>query len=704
MVFCAAALIAASGVLVYLLSSLLITGLAALFMPLILALAVMAFLLAMTMIGRRGLSFTLAWLCFADGLLAATFAALIVRHLAQGESLFSSPFLVVLLPLMVAVALGGTGFMILQAGGYLQKKETPKDFALRFPEAAAWFDAWHFADKSALKDLEARRIVLARARWLLAAAFVIGAYIATGAGLLVVFLIASCFAAAAYMFTVRSWERAVRTPFYEAAGPALGLAIAERRDNFPLALFRDFHVIPQYLGAETYQFMTGKRGDASYTLCRATLRGRTWKTPNMTVFDGFLVECVYDRAFKSTAKILSARGNGLFAARDRAWMQEQKINLVYSAFAGEFRVYANDQVEARALLTPDVLEKFAALARALPEALSVQALIHGSRLLLAFDMKRDPATASLSTPLGDQGRIRDLAAALVLVQQALDIMALDRAPGMFANEAAPQTAPAARAADTPGIILFPGPAQKAPAPAAQPAARKTMDPVLAKKIRLQVEKAIAPLDNMPFYLHAQSQPRFEPEGAYLEVRAGPDDRDQNFELFFYEGAIEKVRLFVNAFDRPLDIVPSGSKPPLRFPDDAALVNNMYRAVLDDERREFVPFVPTGSPFRLPFDAGRVKLDIPGKTLTLFIDDPHPQGAGGGQAYGVVIPFEIDLEDNGRLCFMLPSAEAGQVGARTAEGAVLPLARAAVDDTLQRIIWQRPVTIAIDGRNYKNPRV
>lgn len=102
---------------------------------------------------------------------------------------------------------------------------------------------------------------------------------------------------------------------------------------------------------------TGKRGASDFMLCEATLTRGSGKN-RTTVFRGQLFRVAFPRRFLGTTVVL----------RESGWLNRfecpkglEKVGLEDPHFEKIFEVFGDDQVEARAILTPVFMEQLVAL-------------------------------------------------------------------------------------------------------------------------------------------------------------------------------------------------------------------------------------------------------------------------------------------------------------------------------------------------------
>lgn len=132
-------------------------------------------------------------------------------------------------------------------------------------------------------------------------------------------------------------------------------------------------------------------------------RGRT-RTRWVTVFRGQCLRFRFHKAFAGRTLVL--RDAGLFNIFGGGRGLEQ-VKLESNVFEQAFQVYSNDQVEARFLLTPDLMQRL----------IELEKVFHGSKLRCAFQDGEllialeggdlfEPG--SLFTPLDNPDRVREL--------------------------------------------------------------------------------------------------------------------------------------------------------------------------------------------------------------------------------------------------------------------------------------------------------
>ena len=132
-------------------------------------------------------------------------------------------------------------------------------------------------------------------------------------------------------------------------------------------------------------------------------RGRT-RTRWVTVFSGQCLRFQFHKAFHGKTLVLRDAGFLNMLRRGRGL---EEVKLESNMFEQAFQVYSNDQVEARYLLTPDLMQRL----------INLEKVFHGSKLrcafqdgelLIALEGGNLFEPGSLFTPLDNPDRVREL--------------------------------------------------------------------------------------------------------------------------------------------------------------------------------------------------------------------------------------------------------------------------------------------------------
>lgn len=152
-------------------------------------------------------------------------------------------------------------------------------------------------------------------------------------------------------------------------------------------------------------------------------RGRT-TTRYVTVFRGLIGRFAVSKSFKGRTLILQDGGlignllGGAFRGRERVLLEDPQ-------FEKMFEVYADDQVEARYLLTPSFMERLVALAKLLGGKLQV-ALVDQTLYLAVNGTRNRFEGGSLFEPLTAPDRIRSLVSETAVIQDIVETLKLNQ--------------------------------------------------------------------------------------------------------------------------------------------------------------------------------------------------------------------------------------------------------------------------------------
>ncbi len=138
--------------------------------------------------------------------------------------------------------------------------------------------------------------------------------------------------------------------------------------------FDRFGLLPNYNREGWEDEVTGQRHDADFTICEAHLKYKSSgkNSSTRTVFHGQLLVIDYHKEFLGQTVI--KRDAGIFNRLMKPGKSFQRVGLVSPRFEKIFEAWSTDQVEARELLDPLVLERFQELDR----------LFGGAKLRAAF--------------------------------------------------------------------------------------------------------------------------------------------------------------------------------------------------------------------------------------------------------------------------------------------------------------------------------
>ncbi|MBU2605293.1 MAG: DUF3137 domain-containing protein [Alphaproteobacteria bacterium] len=175
----------------------------------------------------------------------------------------------------------------------------------------------------------------------------------------------------------------------------------------------DASLLPGHDSRHFEDLIKGTRAGAAFSLVEAKLE--TSGKNGGTVFQGLLFHVQYpDRFFGRT---LMARSR--WWKRGKAAKDLQKVSLVSSELDRAFTVYSTDQVEARALLTPDRMERLIALERHFSGG-KLRGIFEEGHMTIALEAPGQFEAGSIFKPLADPERFATALVELGLVCDMID--------------------------------------------------------------------------------------------------------------------------------------------------------------------------------------------------------------------------------------------------------------------------------------------
>jgi len=170
----------------------------------------------------------------------------------------------------------------------------------------------------------------------------------------------------------------------------LGLSYESDAGGFPVGEFERHHLLPHHTSRVLQDLIVGEIGGVPVQLCDAKLterRRRGKHTETVTVFRGPLLIARFPKRAEGRTLVVPDGGaignffNGLSKGRG------ERVRLESAEFEREFQVYSSDQIEARYLLTPTMMERLVALKKRFGSKLSLAFI--DQQLLIALDDGRD---------------------------------------------------------------------------------------------------------------------------------------------------------------------------------------------------------------------------------------------------------------------------------------------------------------------------
>ncbi len=178
-------------------------------------------------------------------------------------------------------------------------------------------------------------------------------------------------------------------------------------------LLEDASLLPGHDTRHFEDLIRGTRAGAAFSLVEAKLE--TSGKNGGTVFQGMLFHVQYPDRF--LGRTLMARSR--WWKRGKAAKDLQKVSLVSSELDKAFTVYSTDQVEARALLTPDRMERLIALERHFSGG-KLRGVFEDGHMTIALEAPNQFEAGSIFKPLVDAERFSSALVELGLVCDMID--------------------------------------------------------------------------------------------------------------------------------------------------------------------------------------------------------------------------------------------------------------------------------------------
>lgn len=192
------------------------------------------------------------------------------------------------------------------------------------------------------------------------------------------------------------------------------------RPNY-CAEFDRLGLLPNYNREGWEDEVSGTRHDADFNICEAHLKYKTSgkNSSTRTVFHGQLLVIDYHKEF--LGETVLKRDAGLFNRWMKPGMHFQRIGLVSSKFEKIFEAWSTDQVEARELLDPLVLERFEELDRLFGGA-KLRAAFSSGKVLVALETGDKLNMGTMFKPLYGPERVAKILQEFDLIFDLIDVL------------------------------------------------------------------------------------------------------------------------------------------------------------------------------------------------------------------------------------------------------------------------------------------
>jgi hypothetical protein len=178
-------------------------------------------------------------------------------------------------------------------------------------------------------------------------------------------------------------------------------------------LLKDTALLPGHGRRKFEDRIEGERAGAKFALVEAKLD--TGGKNSKTVFQGILIHIEYPERF--SGRTIMARSG--WWKRGKGASGLQKVDLISRELDEAFTVYSSDQVEARALLSPDRMERLIALERHFHGG-KLRGLFDQGCMTLALEADDQFEAGSVFQPLVDPRRFSSALSELGLVCDLID--------------------------------------------------------------------------------------------------------------------------------------------------------------------------------------------------------------------------------------------------------------------------------------------
>lgn len=185
--------------------------------------------------------------------------------------------------------------------------------------------------------------------------------------------------------------------------------------------FRRLRLLPNFNREQWEDEVRGRRRSADFVICEARLRYKTSgkNSSTRTVFHGQLLVIDYHKRF--LGETIIKRDRGLFNGLMKPGKAFQRVGLASPEFEKAFEAWSTDQVEARDLLDPLVLERFSALDRLFNGA-KLRAAFSGGRLYVAMETGDKLNMGSMFRSLESPERVEAILKEFDLVFDLIDVL------------------------------------------------------------------------------------------------------------------------------------------------------------------------------------------------------------------------------------------------------------------------------------------
>ncbi len=185
--------------------------------------------------------------------------------------------------------------------------------------------------------------------------------------------------------------------------------------------FRRLKLLPGHNREAFEDAVSGVYNAAPFSFCEAHLEVQSSgkHKSRRTVFHGQLFAIDYPRRFLGSTVV--QRDNGVLNALTKPSKEYQRVGLASPAFEKVFEAWSTDQVEARDLLDPIVLERFEELER-LFGGKKIRAAFDGGKLLIAVETGDRLNIGTMFRPIEGTARVETILNEFDVIFDLIDVL------------------------------------------------------------------------------------------------------------------------------------------------------------------------------------------------------------------------------------------------------------------------------------------
>ncbi|MEZ5945727.1 MAG: DUF3137 domain-containing protein [Hyphomonas sp.] len=178
-------------------------------------------------------------------------------------------------------------------------------------------------------------------------------------------------------------------------------------------ILKDAALLPGYAKRKFEDLIEGERAGAKFSLVEVRLD--SGGKNSQTVFQGILVHVEFPERF--LGRTVMARSG--WWKRGKGAGELKKVDLISKELMDAFTVYSNDQVEARAILAPDRMERLIALERHFSGG-KLRGVFESGHMTIALEAPDQFEAGSIFEPLVDPRRFSSALSELGLLCDLID--------------------------------------------------------------------------------------------------------------------------------------------------------------------------------------------------------------------------------------------------------------------------------------------